>query len=221
MPTLAGAALVQVVWDHSSALPRDALVNTLCFDVHNAGSSSSWKPLLSSVVGNGIGAAAGSNGGLLGHMAECLAGTYTVKVYDLGQSEPRDAFEEQFPFTVNASTVPLPNEVALCLSFKTSQGNVSPSNRGRIYFGPLNGSSCVAEDAHHNAIPSTGLQSALLNLGTRLYDGAIGNDMEWAVYSRKNNSLGLIQNCWVDNAFDTQRRRGNDPTGRVQTDLTA
>lgn len=221
MPTLAGAALVQVVWDHSSALPKDALVNTLCFDVHNAGASSSWKPLLANVVGNGIYNASGSNGGLLGHMAECLAGTYTCKVYDLGQSEPRDAYEEPFTFTVSGSAPPLPNEVALCLSFKTSQGNVSPSNRGRIYFGPLNGASCVAEDAFHNAIPSAGLQSALLNLGTRIYDNAIAQDMEWAVYSRKNNSLGIIQNCWVDNAFDTQRRRGNDPTGRVQTDLTA
>lgn len=221
MATLSGAALVQVVWDHSSALPRDACVNTLCFDVHSAGASSSWMPLLAGDVASSIVNASGSNGSLTNFIAECMGGSYTVKVYDLGQSEPRDAHEEQFTFTVQTTTTALPNEVALCLSFKTSQGNVGPSNRGRIYFGPLGGTISVGEDANHNAIPTAGLTSALLDLAVRLYDNVSAHDMPWAIYSRKNNSLGLVQNAWVDNAFDTQRRRGNDPTGRVSIDLTA
>lgn len=221
MPTLAGAALVQVVFDCTTALPKDAVVNTLAFDVHEAGSSSSWKPLLAAEVGLAYFNASGSNGGLFGHVGESMAGTYTVKVYDLGESEPRDAEEYSSTFTPTGSATPLPNEVALCLSFKTSQGNVGPSNRGRIYFGPLNGPSAVAKDTNGFAKPTAGLQSALLNLGRRLYDNAIAQDMAWAIYSRKHNSLGLVQNCWVDNAFDTQRRRGNAATGRVQTDLTA
>jgi hypothetical protein len=221
MPTLAGAGQVQVVWFHRSGLPKDSVVNTLAFDVSGAGPSSSWMPDLAQLVYDAWTNASGSNGVLTNYYGESLSGFGEIKVYDLGDAEPRNPLILDTEFTPSSSSTPLPAEVALCLSFKTTQGNANGRHRGRIYIGPLGGTAGVAKDSIGNSIPSTGLISAVSDLGKELYDRAEAADMPWSIWSRASNSLGHILATWVDNAFDTQRRRGTNATGRTAVDLTA
>jgi hypothetical protein len=39
--------------------------------------------------------------------------------------------------------------------------------------------------------------------------------VKWVVYSPKLDAFAEVDNLWVDNAFDTQRRRGERPTART------
>lgn len=38
---------------------------------------------------------------------------------------------------------------------------------------------------------------------------------QWRIWSPTNNNSVLIDNGWVDNAWDTQRRRGVEATART------
>lgn len=221
MAVLAGAALVQVAFQHASGLVRDNSVNTLAFDVSSAGTFSSWGPDLATMVANAYLAASGTNGALLNYYAPCIEGGTEVKVYDLGDTPPRQFHMTTFTMTPASVVTPYPNEVAVCLSFKTSQGTVTSRNRGRIYIGPLHGDRAAAKDLLGNAVPSAGIKSAALDLAKELYDGGEAIGMPWSIWSRAGNSLGHILSAWVDDAFDTQRRRGQAPTARITADLTS
>jgi hypothetical protein len=52
--------------------------------------------------------------------------------------------------------------------------------------------------------------TSLLNAGKRLTDANIG----YGVYSKVDGLFTPIVQFWVDNAFDTQRRRGSAPSAR-------
>jgi len=39
-------------------------------------------------------------------------------------------------------------------------------------------------------------------------------DWTWVVYSTVDNAMYPVDNGWVDNSWDTQRRRGVKPTAR-------
>lgn len=94
-------------------------------------------------------------------------------------------------------------------------------DRGRIYFGPLNLSSCMVDDSTSNRT----------KLGS-----AVGNDLcQWiksinvitttphtivynlGVWSRKNAAIKSLQEVWVDDRIDYQRRR--EDQGVVKTIL--
>jgi hypothetical protein len=69
--------------------------------------------------------------------------------------------------------------------------------------------------------PTGAIRTALLELATRLGDVG-GGDIDWCVYSPTqfaiSGSLGPsfepVKHVWVDDAWDTQRSRGLEPTMR-------
>lgn len=136
------------------------------------------------------------------------------------------------------STEALPSEVAVCLSTRaTSYPSVPKARRtGRIYFGPLN---IAARQAGAGAIarPTSSLLLDLREMGDRLHDQAIVHNSNWVVYSRPtpgreayiepgtgkikkaiaprlNGTTYNIDQVWTDDAFDTQRRRGERATAK-------
>jgi hypothetical protein len=119
-----------------------------------------------------------------------------------------------YPFTPGTPTgTNLPLEVAICLSQRTSL--VGPSSagagKGRQFLGPLTTSTVVAPTSQAPRVNSnaTGdIAAAALALGEA--DGMI-----WSIYSRKDEAVYPITDAYVDNEFDTQRRRGTDPTLRT------
>lgn len=175
-----------------------------------------------------------------------LTGTVRCKVYNLLHAPDRfPIYDTTFTFTPSAPVPTYPNEVAICLSYRGVLTD-SPNrrrNRGRIYVGPINGASAGVDDVGDMRVVAT----ARTTLITAATDHLLVDNLEapqgfylWSVFSRAN-ALGLgigepmpaeeptytnaqldvgfrtIQQAWVDDAFDTQRRRGLRPVNRTSS----
>lgn len=108
----------------------------------------------------------------------------------------------------------LPREVAICTSFRGEylSGTVNARRRGRVYIGPLTDDSMTAQ-----ATPGETFKSAIVTatreLAEELQEYA-GGAYALGVYSRVNDGISQVVAGWVDNEFDTQRRRGLAATSR-------
>lgn len=140
------------------------------------------------------------------------------------------------PFTsARLDTSELPNEVAVCVSYQGTPGPgvVQARRRGRIYVGPLN--IAAMEQGAHGPRPAQSFRTTLSLAVTRLAN-EVDADAEWVVYSRpyagrdeiirpgraplpaiapRPATTVNIDQIWVDDEFDTQRRRGLQRTGRT------
>lgn len=120
----------------------------------------------------------------------------------------------------------LPFEVAVCSSVKANRtdhpGPVG-RRRGRFYLGPLTAFALqgTSGDSRVYPNPSDDLINQLKQASLYLADGGVSEDGlsigaagEWCIYSRADHGTYPIKTGFVDNEFDTQRRRGTDPTAR-------
>jgi hypothetical protein len=98
-----------------------------------------------------------------------------------------------------------PAEVALCLSYY--EGVNVPRRRGRVYFGPWAQAAMAAR-------PEADLREVLRVFGAGLA-GLGGVNVDWQLVSPTNNTRKRITHIWVDDSWDTQRRRGPKSTTRV------
>lgn len=82
--------------------------------------------------------------------------------------------------------------------------------RGRIYLGPLGNAAGDLSTGEHrpNVAIMADLKGAMETLAVA--------DVGWSVWSRVDATLRLVIGGWVDNSWDTQRRRGPEATSRVQ-----
>jgi hypothetical protein len=141
-----------------------------------------------------------------------------IKVYDLDDPIPRaPVYENTFAITatpVTNSSVPL--ETAICLSFQGEPVSGTPQarRRGRIFIGGWAG---LADAGDATSFPevSSELRTGICAAAETLYDAMAEDDWFWVVWSRVDEEAALVTNGWVDNAFDTQRRRGNAATART------
>lgn len=96
---------------------------------------------------------------------------------------------------------------ALCLSFYA--GENTGRKRGRLYL-PVYGRP-AAETA--GVRPGATIIAAAKALGVAL--GGIGGlDVDWVVHSKADDASYTVTNIWVDDEWDTQRRRGLKATTR-------
>jgi len=159
----------------------------------------------------------------------------TFKTYDLADPEPRVPVLEEVKglsgFT--GANMDLPGEVAMCLSFKGT--SVSGANarrrRGRVYLGPLQTSTTT----DYYAVLASMITSVMNSADTALAPNT--DSIIWCVYSKYThygvpvgdvfdpdihdpddgllpNALVPVSSFWMDNEWDTQRRRGLTPTSR-------
>lgn len=140
--------------------------------------------------------------------------THEFKIYDMEDPEPRAPVSEgTWSLSSNPSGTALPPEVALCLSFQAPKmsGQVQARRRGRIYFGPFN-TAAIGTDGR----PISGLVTALSAVGDGIIVASGATSWNWATHSSYSPTTGLaVDNGWVDNEFDTQRRRGREWTTRT------
>jgi hypothetical protein len=156
---------------------------------------------------------------------------------EVGTPEPLGAPNWMQSFTIDAKGssdwINMPDEVACCLSFAADldgipesvpggpagpEGDTRPRSRrrGRVFLGPLN-AGAVTQGSEQTVRPSTDLVStALAALGTlnEEIDAMLGTFL-LGVFSRTDWDVRPITSAWIDNAFDTQRRRGQKPTSRT------
>lgn len=175
-------------------LPEDVFENVLYYDV------STSEGILQTVADGLIAAygAWGFHAGIQG--AE-------VRAYAMPASGPPD-YQKDYPSYIHSVTQG-PSEVALCLSYATTDAweGTSARRRGRIFLGPLQASDMGIPR------PTTPLLPATLVLGQALYDVG-GTEAMWMMWSPTDQVAAPIEVVSVDNAWDTQRRRGLAPTSR-------
>jgi hypothetical protein len=139
--------------------------------------------------------------------------------YNLLESEPRIPHEEALTLAP-ALTSGAPEEVAVCLSYQGAPP-VTPRRRGRIYIGPLsNSTSCIAPattttPAKPADASAPQLVNTLVAAADRMMAEAVTAGLPWCIRSTvPTENFVPIVSGHVDNAFDTQRRRGPAPTAR-------
>jgi len=133
----------------------------------------------------------------------------------------------------------LPEEVAAVMSFKgyPAAGVPGARRRNRIYLGPFN--TGVLEHLNNRTVVKAAFRDLVAFAAKRLYDeiGAIGggaNGISWVGVSRAPYGAPVppstsptpgpvvsfpLDQGWIDDAFDTQRRRGAAPMIRKTFDL--
>lgn len=229
--------LAQVVLGHVSGLPEDAVVNDLCFLADDAGAAIDG-------IGDSIESFFNTDNTnveirqYLGGQLSRVANACSIRFYDLTgalDGSPHGSPFETRAWTLGArqGTYNLPDEVALVQTFWAAGWSSEPEQavnpapppakirpqsrfRGRMYLGPLNGSTATtASDTSPR--PSTSFLTDLTAAWFRFMD----ERPDFAVWSRADEVLRTVAGgdldgrITVDNAFDTQRRRGVAPTART------
>lgn len=139
-----------------------------------------------------------------------------MKTYDLGTGPPRTPVDERnLDFSAFGGTAtPLPQEVALVLSYYAGRQELEPPingkrRRGRLYLGPFTEDAVGGGNADVEANLIASVAAAADNVRTTT------EDVEWSQLSTTDGVLNEVTGGWVDNAWDTQRSRGREPTGRT------
>lgn len=156
-----------------------------------------------------------------------LAGNITYKYYDLLDSEPRSVIntETQTGMTLGDADA-LPTECSICMSFGGAPGSGLNFRRrnGRVYLGPLGIG--PASTVAGNVVVSPLALTLIADAGVELI-AAGGVTAAWSVFSPTtagtmpwNESIlesatTWVTQGWIDNAFDTQRRRGTVASSRT------
>lgn len=138
------------------------------------------------------------------------------RIYDLGQpgsaEEPREpiitAPQEEVSFGQGTRDAALPQEVAVVLSTRTARRGAR--GRGRTYLGPLT----VAAMEEGGSVPRVDgmFRDTIVDRAEDLLNTA--ENITWCVLSTTSGEVYPVTGGYVDDAFDTQRRRGLAPTTR-------
>jgi hypothetical protein len=212
------ALYAQVTLASTTNLPRDASINTFAFGggFVIGDTPSQIGPRLRDFYNS---AKPGMNSPLSYYLANSLSRTVPphVKIWAAGPGElgePNTEFDLD-PLGPPSDDDKLPQEVALCLSFRSNdQAFPLKRRRGRIYLGPLTFDAMTVNPGTNPARPNPNILndialSAQLNLADQ--QGTYPH----AVWSRVGNFFAIVDQYEVDNEFDTQRRRGRKASART------
>lgn len=232
-----GVIRATCVLEHSSGLARDNAVNTFHF---NGPTDEATLGALKLALDRFY--VSPNTGGSTAAVGEYISNVMTglrFKLYDVTAEPSGPPILDQpsgagLP-AVRLNSANLPSEVALCGSFEglPAAGLVQKRRRGRIYLGPLNIAASTTSGTGVTR-PSTGVRTTL-QLALQRLALEVDSVAEMVVYSRPyaGREAGIgpngkpfkalparpgttvnIEQVWVDDAFDTQRRRGERATGR-------
>jgi hypothetical protein len=151
------------------------------------------------------------------YLSPWVSRTATFITYNLADAKPRvpTATEETLPTA--GSTSGLPEEVAVCLSYRGAiPPGASPRRRGRIYLGPLGVGVMDYASTTGFSHPAPTFVSALAQAATRLISQSNSDSIAWCIRSTvPSENFVPIDAGYIDNAFDTQQRRGPKSSSRV------
>lgn len=120
---------------------------------------------------------------------------------------------------------PYPSEVAVTLSLSNTAtgipehepggGRPKARYRGRLFIGPVCNTVGAVEGATQRLVVDPGFRDKLTLAASHVLSAGAADSIYWCIWSRKDIALRYITGGWVDDAFDTQRSRGQDPTVRT------
>jgi hypothetical protein len=182
---------MQVGWQKDTAFPRDRVVITPHFNDSGVGTD---PDALCSDLAAGLQAITPTTGEL------------RVTAYDAQGTPPVFPQGDHIVNPGATQATSQPRELAICLSYFSEQNRAR--HRGRLFI-PLFffGGSLPA------LRPPQGLTAmpALVSLFT----GLGGPDVDWVVYSRRDDMARPVTNWWYDDEWDVQRSRGLRGTTRT------
>lgn len=188
----------------------DPVMNTFCFrnDDEGAGRAAvadHLRDLLDTFYGDGM-AGSDTAGAVLANTLHSL----TYVIYDLGDPDAGALERSSLTYRTEGSTASAqaPPDLAMVISWRTDQRG--QSFRGRTFIGPLEGS-VVGDDGR----PITVALEALAGAAPLLIGNPLTRVATLCVLSRTRGIATPVTGGYVDNAFDTQRRRDGGPTARV------
>lgn len=153
-----------------------------------------------------------------------------IRFYRLSDPKPRPPIYTDSLFStavVPHATAALPSECAIVLTYQGDRqaGKDQKRRRGRIYLGPWAALGAQGD----NDRPGTGITNAVHNAASALLaaSNSAGGVFQWVVYSQTSVDQNIgdpyvkVTNGYVDNSWDTQRRRGLDAITREQFGVIA
>jgi hypothetical protein len=218
-PPVPNLVRAQVVFHDFSNLPKNQYVNTWHFVRTGGATYAAAVTRIATLLRAFYETAAAPSTDAVGkHLAAYLARSYDIKQYNM-----------EIPATTRAphltvGTLPsalvtsdLPAEVAVCTSLRGDPGlnedddpEPQARGRGRVYIGPLNTQAANTGGGAAYPVPTATFIACLVNATKRLVvDSSAGSPVvPLVVYSRTRDAVSGVYSGWVDNAWDTQRRRG-------------
>lgn len=200
----------------ASGIASDNVVNT--FHVADLGTGGTFPDIVARVWDFYTATTGGNTFTMASHISAAMSrATNAVKlaVYALpatpGPTGP-PVYVELETLPAAQSATGLPDEVCLVIS---SHGDLDGTDadrrkRGRLYLGPLdtNGTNQGTFPIRPGDLFRSDATKAIKQMAANL----AADGWQWVVFSRMNWAGYGVVGGWVDNAFDTQRRRGPDPT---------
>jgi len=177
---------LQVGWQVDSAFPRDEMIVTPHF---NSGSVIQDADALCEDLADALSAW----GGLLAEI--------NVTAYDAQGTPPVFPVGHAVRHQGEATASVDPRELALCLSFYSGQN--APRNRGRLYIPAV----IAARGATGRVRPAAAAIQKVADLAPIFADLG-GADVDWCVFSRRDNAPRSVSHWWVDDEWDIIRSRG-------------
>lgn len=199
-----------------SGLPEDRVVNTWHFETATdyATSVDAIEAGLRRFYSADGGAISGVSSPVGTWLSPWVQRDVELRFYDLSTPIPRVPAVRGFTLLAATSSSGYAEEVAVCLSLRAVFPPFSARRRGRLYFGPLSSSAVDPASATVPARPSPTFLTDLRVSATWLADQS---SLGWAIRSsRPTQNFVQIGGGWTDNALDTQRRRGPEPSSRTQ-----
>lgn len=224
----------QVEFQDTSNLPEDRYINTFYFQKLTAFLTADY-----STIGQALTEFYVANTTTGWAVQKYLAGHIVtspapwVKYYEVPAGGSPVGESQLIGFAPNSEgRQNLPAEVALCLTYHASlvgvpeEVRIDPPGpagddrprarrRGRLYVGPLN-NFCISTLSGAKARPDNVARDTMAEAARRLVNRAAlaTAGIDWVVYSKREGIARKVVGGWVDDAFDTQRRRGTDASTR-------
>lgn len=167
--------------------------------------------------------------------AACAIKVFDVSAHLNGTPHGSPIAEDTFTMSPAAAASELPREVAAVVTLRGTDWEAQPIERpdgpdpdsapdrmrarytGRIYVGPLANTAGELAMVANVARPTAQLNTTLRLATERMVDQLHGAGfLGLSVWSRKEAAFFEVVQVETDDAWDTQRRRGAQPTGRVQ-----
>lgn len=226
-----GNLLAVVKLNKKSGIPHDAAQNTFAFNVSGLPPGSvNMDDATAAILDfyNTNVTFAGTTGRVCQYLGDscslALLGN-TISFYDV--TGHLDGSAHGAPLRVDTWTLAakggdqLPDEVAAAISYHGDYGTdveFAPGSRprardrGRLYVGPLALAGVTQDATTGEPILSLAMRATLAGAAQRLKNVTT---VTWSLWSRKKATMVPVTGGWVDNAFDSQRRRGNTATART------
>jgi len=221
-----------VIFNTISGIVADQVVNTFLLNTltePGAPSEITDQVVFIQSFYNNNGAVSGKSvANYLGSMLSRAASAVTIKQYDVTNHLDGSAHGSPINvghFTLTAPTagfVDLPEEVACVLSYHSlltnipqeGPGGIRPAarHRGRIYIGPLTSAALSSDVTTHQTVVAPTFRQTLVDAGAALLNLP---DALWVQWSRKGQFATSVHGGFVDDSFDTMRKRGPKARSRA------